>query len=128
MEYPVRMGDMEVGKITLEQKGLYYHYTGCILIEATGIYRIFAITGQNRINLGVCQPSNGRWITKGKVSNHQLSLTDTQFIVISHSSDQTDVFLVDEGNPFPYLEQLSQCRFTRIQNKSALTLISFINR
>ena len=128
MEYPVLMRDVEVGKLLLEQKGLYYHYSCCIQVKEAGMYRIFALSGQNRINLGVCQPVDGKWITKGKIPCQQLKLTDIQLKVVSHRFNQTDVFLLGEENSFPYLEQLSHCRFTRIQNKPAVTLESFTNR
>ena len=111
----------------MELKGLYYHYAGCIHMEGTGIHRIIALSGSEEINLGVCLPIDGNWITKGKIPQQQLDLEDIRFAVSSTSVAQTEIIPIDMNRPIPYLELLSQCRFAVIDNKPVITIPSFIS-
>lgn len=128
VEYPVYKGDAQVGKILVERTGLYYHYTGCVQLELEGLYRIWAISGPKQMNLGVCQPSGGKWITQGKIPCQCLNLDNTQFIVTPHSIKQKETIPIDDHSSFPYLEQLSDCRFAVKDNIPSIVITLFTSR
>ena len=120
--YPVYIRDRQSGDIFLQKEGLYWRYTGKIHPDTPGIYRIYALTGQDKINLGVCQPTKNGWVTSGKLPLNRLHGENFRFLVNPEETIQEQILTVKEDEPFEHLEELDQCKFSADNGKPAIIL------
>ena len=114
-EYPIHMHDMQVGKINLKMEGLYYRYVGIINPKVSGIYRIYALTEKEEINLGVCQPIDGAWVTHGRIPYQKLNGNHNRYVVNPEKTESKMFLPVSMKISYEVLVNLNRCRFV-IQN------------
>lgn len=110
-EYPVWMNAKQIGFIRFKREGLYFIYNGRISPETDGIYRIYAMNNEERINLGVCQPIDSAWVTQGKIPAKQFDCSSTRFIVNPTQNESQNTYPIDPKARFAHLEELDRCYF-----------------
>lgn len=125
VHFPIYHNKSTVGSLEIFEHGLYYCYKGSIQLEGDGIYRIYAVTQSNHVNLGVCTPENGMWHIQGKLSKQKLSLDNIRLTVNSKNFDETFIPL-KSNEPFDYLEQLDHCKFDNGKDGQSLRFIAII--
>ncbi len=106
-----------VGTADMRRKGLYYEITCKCCFDNRQLYRIVAICGDNRKDIGVCVPSGFRTIVPIK----SLGEGAVRFEAVPEGAQERFVE-VHEEKTFCYLKQLRCARFQRIEGKSGVIL------
>ena len=110
LHYPVEYQKQTVGYLTITQEGLYCHYTGTFKINKDGIYRVYALTSKESINLGVCKPDQDGWKIHGKIPANKIKIHDVRF-EINCAGKETQIIPLCSEKPFIYLDELERYRF-----------------
>lgn len=111
-EFPVWMDTEQVGFIRMKREGLYFSYNGRISTETDGVYRIYAVNAAKKINLGVCQPIGGEWVTQGRIPARQFDGSSTRFVVNPIQSEPQIIYPIEPTAACSYLEDLNRCHFS----------------
>lgn len=109
-QYSIEYKGKTIGALNFFDEKLYYRYEGRLVLNETGIFRVFAIMPTARINLGVCFPQDGHWYVRGIIAKKVLNLNKAQFYVHG-DNDSVELVVINENDPFYHLELLGLCRF-----------------
>lgn len=103
-QYPVTLGHASVGKVTVDQEGLYCRVRCSCLLPEPGIYRLMAGSGEN---LGILVPRDGSFVLDRKIPAKQLRTGGTSFFLRPKDAPEKDHFapIVPE-EPFAYISRL----------------------
>lgn len=100
-----------VGEATIEKEGLYYHISCVCNLPTDKIYRVFAITPSEEVNLGVCRPENTQMCLETKVSARRIGDTAPEFYIIPKCENTYEFYEVVSEQPFADIMILRECRF-----------------
>lgn len=110
--YQVYCNDVTVGHVMLENAGLYYRVMCQCNPSEQSLYKLIAVCGSERVNIGICVPSGGGIGLDKKVPRKKFDLHKTRFCLVSHSEKNTGNFIpLFPDKPFDWLEQLEASHF-----------------
>ena len=66
-KYPLWLDNREVGSVTVQTKGLYYHFMCACNIPTDIDFRVSVHCGENITDLGICVPDSGSFILRKQV-------------------------------------------------------------
>ena len=113
--YEVFLGDRPAGKLHIEKNGLYYSLTYRCHVPKDTVYRLFALKGSRRENLGVVVPEEEGCVLCRKVPVKKL-MDCTGFILSSRSGEDTGKFVpIYPEEPFSYIVHLEKA-FLDVRN------------
>ena len=78
--YPVMMGHDAIGTANVQISGLYAKISCCCRFEEEGFYRVRLYGGKEQIDLGICIPVDGSYITEKSIPVKSLPKNDISFI------------------------------------------------
>lgn len=105
--YEVTVGRDSVGKVQLIREGLYYRVICRCVIPGEQVYRLYAVMGNRRENLGVLIPERDGMLLNRKIPAKKLPSDALQFIVSSGAVHQDEIFIpISPEEPFLYIERL----------------------
>lgn len=110
LRYPVEYQKHTVGYLTITQEGLYSRYNGTFKMDNDGIYRVYALTPKESINLGVCNPDQDGWNIQGKIPANKIKYQDIRF-KINSAGEETQIIPLCSEKSFAYLDDLDRYRF-----------------
>ena len=123
MDYPIYKGQIQLGKVQLLKEGLYYKL--CCRCRSPGeqIYRLTAVSGEARVNLGILAPVGDGFGLDRKVPIRHLGDGDLEFQVApAHGTVEGRFVPLSPTEPFSYLEHLKNSIFTTKNGRPGLII------
>ena len=115
-EYDILMGREPVGKVTVEQQGLYYHFCCRCNISGSVICRVTVSCNGHHEKLGVLIPEGDSFGLTTKMAVKKLGKGPFQFRAIpKHRKSEGKFIPVYPEEPFAYLTRL-QNAFLEVRN------------
>lgn len=110
LDYPVVLGNENVGKIQLVKEGLYYKICCRCRLKNNSMYRLLGIVGNHRENLGILIPVDGGFGLDCRIPVKHLGEGTMEFrIQPKHDSMVSGKFVpIRAEEPFAYLQQLKE--------------------
>ena len=113
--YEVYLGNDPAGKVQIQKQGLYYRIICRCIVPKDMVYRLYAVSNQERKNLGVVIPEGDGYILERRIPVKQLS-GYTRFMLSARSEMDTGKFIpIYPEEPFSYIVQLENA-FLEIQD------------
>lgn len=95
------------GAVSVTKEGLYYKIQCRCDLPTKGIYHMIIQSDENKIDLGICVPKDGRFGIDTRIPTRNINTDSVRFVLIEKESDsEKSKFLLESSMPFPYLEQL----------------------
>ncbi len=101
-----------VGKATITEEGLYYRFDCICSLPQNGIFRVYAITPFEEINLGVCIPENGKMCVTSSIPVSRIGVSMPRFVVHSKNELMSDFYELMPDEPIESISLLRECYFT----------------
>ena len=119
--YDLYFGETVIGQVTVVRQGLYDWITCTCMLPDRVMYRLWARTDTDIVDLGILYPQNGSYGLNTRLPMKRLGQGRISFFAEEKDKNEHYVFL-DEGKPFTHLQQLEYCRFAIRDGKPALKL------
>ena len=105
--YPVSCKGTHAGKVVVQKKGLYYHFScRCYLTDQT-IYRLVVTVGTTRTNLGIPVPLDGSFVLNTKQPVKTIGEGEMSFALVTKKEDCSVTFVpIVPEEPFSYISRL----------------------
>lgn len=109
--YPVWIGDRQIGSAQISGIGLFYEITAECLLPDTRIYRLQAQCTLGTKPLGILAPCNGAFTVRAKISADKMPLENIRFVAIPvHGNAHQRLMHVCPDLPFEKIDQLEEAR------------------
>ena len=103
--YQVYYGREPVGKVELTKQGLYLRIVCRCCLPGQQIYRLYAVSDADRVNLGVLLPREDGGYLEKKIPSKNLLQRNLRF-VISAGARQGQFVPLSPEEPFYYIDRL----------------------
>lgn len=114
--YDVLLGGQPVGKVRVEQEGLYYCFSCLCALSGEVIHKLAVTCGEHTENLGVLVPIGREFGLRAKLPIKRLGTGELRFRVLPRHKDLGDSFIpLSPEEPFRYLERLENA-FLKIRD------------
>ena len=114
--YPVLMGDQEIGTVKVTRQGLYYSFNCRCRLSGEIMCRLTVTCGQITHDLGIPVPESGAFVLRTKLPIKQLGEGTPQFRVQPNHNTVGKRFVpISPEEPFAYLSRV-QDAFLEIRN------------
>ena len=117
--YQVYFGKIVVGTVQLIRNGLYYRVKCCCRFPQLGRYRIYAVSKNSKIDLGLCVPIDSGF---GFNTSVKAKLFDSDEIRFEALLDESTFIPVEMDQPFSFLTVLQHCRFAIYNGKAGIII------
>ena len=105
--YKVYLGSIPVGKVQLIRQGLYYRIQCRCRIEGNLVYKLYAVIGNKRENLGVVIPDGDGFSLEKRIPVKRLGEEGADFILSTGAGLERGIFVpICPEEPFQYIERL----------------------
>lgn len=105
--FQVYLGNLPAGKVQVIRQGLYYKITCRCQINGDMIYRLYAVTGDKRENLGVVVPDGDGFVLEKKIPIKQIGEKEPQYILSMGAGFDRGTFVpICPEEPFAYIDRL----------------------
>lgn len=105
--YEVYFGSEPAGKVQLLRQGLYYRIICRCQIPGDQVYRLYAVQGDRRENLGVLVPEGDAFLLDKKIPAKRIGDKTTRFMVSSGNTCPKVKFIpISPEEPFLYIDRL----------------------
>lgn len=112
--YDVRMGDKPVGRVQVEQEGLYYHFSCRCTLSGEVMYRLWLRSGGKATDLGLCIPMEGAFGTEKRVPVRQCGAGTPEFVLRPKQTELRGNFIpLRPEEPFRYIHRLQNAYLER---------------
>ena len=111
--YDITYEGAPVGAARMEKLGLYYVFSCRCRLPKEGLYRIHAISGDTREDLGICIPMDGAFGMDKKIPTKRLGDGRLTFELVP--KDWKPWEIVPESEPVPQMEETEE---ETVQNES----------
>ena len=120
LQYCVVQNDISVGQVCLVKEGLYYLIHCQLNLTKPGTYRLWAQTGENSFDLGICVPYGGVFGLQTRIPVKKIDPQHLHFFLKSGSKNQwVPVF---EDQPFPCISYLEKGKLCMKEGKPHILL------
>ena len=121
--FDVFFQDKKVGDVFVTTEGLYRRIRCKCNLPDDSIWRLYALTDDNKTDIGICVPNEDFVINK-RISLSRLSNEILGFIIESNAKhNHCQSYLVSDDMPFPAITQLGQARFLTKNGKAMIVLV-----
>ena len=104
--FEVYLGDKPAGKLQITREGLYYRLLCRCQVPDEMVYRLFAVSDKERVNLGVVIPDGDGFTLERRIPAKQLQ-SGSRFVLSARSDTEEGRFVpVYPEEPFTYISQL----------------------
>ena len=104
--FEVYLGDKPAGKLQIRREGLYYRLLCRCQVPDEMVYRLFAVSDGERVNLGVVIPEGDGFTLERRIPAKQLH-SGSRFVLSARSGREEGRFVpVYPEEPFTYISQL----------------------
>jgi len=122
--YDVMIGSRKAGSVQVERQGLYYRFACRCSLSGKTVHRLVVICGNNRTDLGICVPVDGRFGVDKRIPCKQFSGEKPEFLLITKEPNPERRFVpVYPEEPFTYMTRLKNA-FMEIRDGQAGLVIS----
>lgn len=106
--YPLLLGNNPVGKVQMERRGLYYSFFCRCQLSGKVMYRLVAVCGEKRENLGTLIPREGGFGLETRVPVSHLGTGKPEFLLEpKHDLTSGKKFVpIHPEEPFAYIQRL----------------------
>lgn len=105
--YEVYFGSELAGKVQLLRQGLYYRVICRCRILGDQVYRLYAVQGDRRENLGVLVPESDAFFLDKKIPVKRIGDETPRFFVSSGNACPRGKFIpISPEEPFLYIDRL----------------------
>ena len=105
--YEVYLGKEAAGKVEVRQQGLYCRILCRCRIPGEQVYRLFAVSGDHRENLGVVVPEEDGFVLDKKIPAKRLGNGPLRFILSTGAGSLKGKFIpICPEEPFAYIDRL----------------------
>ena len=111
--YDITYEGAPVGAARMEKQGLYYVFSCRCRLPEEGLYRIHAISGDAREDLGICIPMDGAFGMDKKIPAKRLGDGRLTFELVPKDWKPREI--VPESEPVPQMEETEE---ETVQNES----------
>ena len=119
--YSVSYSGRVVGKITVQRKGLYYHFHCRCVPDRDDVYRVMVSCNGNAESLGILVPSEGAFILNTRLPVKRIGEGSLDFRLVPTREPTTSagIFVpIIPEEPFSYISRLKDS-FLVVQNGQA---------
>lgn len=114
MDYPIFKGQEQLGKVQLLQEGLYYRVSCRCQRPGDQVYRLAAVCGGKKVNIGILVPMGDAFGIDKKIPRSHFGTGPAHFEVLPQHESVEGLFVpLSPTEPFQYLAQLEQARLAR---------------
>ncbi len=119
-EHCVTLDSQPVGKVLRSREGLYYIIKCEISLTKPGTYRLWAQTGESRIDLGICVPYGSFFGLTARVPVKKIDPGALTFFLTENR--KTRYLEVSDDQPFSDIQQLEKGKFCIKEGKPGIVL------
>ena len=121
--YDVLLGGQPVGKVRVEQQGLYYSFSCRCALSGEVIYKLAVTCGEHTENLGVLVPEGRDFALRAKLPAKRLGKGKLHFRVLPRHKEVTGKFIpLSPEEPFRYLSRLENAFLEVREGKIGIAL------
>ena len=122
-EYELRLGQLAVGKVAVSRQGLYYRFRCRCCLTGSTIFRLWAITGDRKENLGVLVPGEGGFILDAKLPVKRFASGKPEFqLRPKQGSPGLEFIPVYPEEPFAYLVRVKDGYLVRRNGQAGIRI------
>ena len=115
-EYVLNLGGQPVGKVLMEQQGLYYRFFCRCRLSGTIPYRLYGISGNRREKIGVLIPTDGGFGLDVRLPAKRFPEGELSFLLSAREEGPPGNFIpISPEEPFAYISRLRRS-FLAVQN------------
>lgn len=108
--YHVFLDNKIAGHAEIRQEGLYFRVVAHCVDIPPDFYRLFACTGHNNIDLGLCIHRKGMYMWNKKIPVKGINVEEIRFVLQSSDRDQDLFFIcIEPTEQFRYFSSISSC-------------------
>ena len=111
--YGVRLGDSQVGTVTVERQGLYYRFFCRCSLSGQVMYRLWLLCEGGERDLGLCVPVDGGFGTERRLPVKQCAGTPEFVLRPNRAAPGTKFIPLSPEEPFRYLHRLENAYLAR---------------
>lgn len=110
--FDITYNNQPVGKAKVSVEGLYYKVSCRCQLPEKVIYRIYLISGDVKLDLGICVPQDAYFVLNKKIPVKQIQKGEFSFYVYEKRNHEEIVRSIPVANnlPFSFIAQLEQAR------------------
>ena len=109
MDYPIFYGEENIGSVTVQTQGLYTHFCCRCALPTGDICRIIAVYTEGTVDLGICIPRNGGFVTEKTVPTKRIYRSQPKFL--AKSLQNSTAIQIDTKREFLQLHLLPNAKF-----------------
>ena len=123
MEFSLSAGTRQVGKVQVTKEGLYWRVICHAQLFGSIMYRLVAVTGGRRENVGILAPSGEGYSLDRRIPLKNLEEEGLQFLLLpSHEPMEGKFVPITPEEPFSYLENLKDAYLARQKGRLGVIL------
>lgn len=121
--YDVMLGDKAIGKMYVDQQGLYLRFRCRCQLTGQVIYKIIATNGDASENLGVLVPMGAEFGLETRVPAKRFASGDFRFQAVPRHSQLREKFIpLSPQEPFAYITQLKNAYLRNIDGQVGIII------
>ncbi len=121
--FEITRNNQIVGSAEVCIEGLYYKISCRCQLPAQAMYRIYMVSEDVKIDLGVCIPKDNQFILTKRIPIKQIGKSVFTFYVYEKKYNQEDFAMpLANDKTFPYIDQLERA-YLEIRNKQPYIII-----
>lgn len=125
VQYNIVFGKENVGTVNVESVGMYTHFSSKCKFRNDGIYRIIAIYGKDKIDLGICIRSGNSYTGRARVATKHLSGDVPSFYAVDGLQRDTVFIPVEPRKAFGEISKLPGAKFHIQAGQTGLILYEY---
>ena len=108
-EYELKIGNEVVGYVSVRYEGLYCQISCSCRLSGAVIYRLVAVVGTEKINIGICAPKGKYFCVEKKFPAKILRNKTVSFLLVPKHQNLGGRFIpIRADEPFAYIAKLEE--------------------
>ena len=121
--YPVKFGQVLVGKVQVQRQGLYLRFICRCKITGDVVCRLTVSCGGSRESLGVVVPVEDGFGLDTKIPAKRLSAGEMEFVLVPKHESAAGTFVpISPEEPFAYIRRLQNAYFERRYGQAGIVI------
>lgn len=120
-KYAVSFGNEQVGKVSVQRRGLYYRFRCRCRITGGAVYRVRVRCGEIQESLGILVPMEGGFGLDTQIPVKRLGEGEMEFFMVpKYESSPVAIAPVYPEEPFAYISRLKDAYLVRQNGELAI--------
>ncbi len=109
-KYPLWFENKQIGDITVQKRGLYYHFDCICNMPIDFGHRIRVRCGTTVTDLGICVPENGCFTLRKQLPMKHIGDGVMQFFLENHQKSDSAMIPIFANKPFAGMEHIDNAK------------------